>query len=74
MPAPPLPSGFSGKPTGEARFREGFRGHLILQWAYKPYMTDDAMGEPPIVWADAPKWALRSIRYHRELRGMDALI
>lgn len=74
MPAPSQPVGSPGTPTGDAKFRKGPFGKLILQYAYRPYIGDPAMGEAPILWADAPEWALSSIRYYRKHRGLEPLI
>ena len=74
MPAPSTPSGFSGAITGNARFRQGLLGRMILQMECRPYSPDSAMGEPEPIWQDAPAWALRHIRYHRERRGLLPLI
>lgn len=74
MPAPSLPTGAEGNPTGEARFRKNWRGKLILECEVSIYNGDQAMGERPKVWIDAPHWALSHIRYHRQAKGLDPLI
>jgi hypothetical protein len=74
MPAPPTPIGAIGQPTGNARFRKDWRGRLVLECEFSIYKGDSAMGERPLIWRDAPHWALSHIRHHRKARGLDPLI
>lgn len=74
MPAPSLPSHETTRPTGEARFRKNWRGKLVLQCQFREYVADQALGEQPLVWRDAPEWALHHIRYHRHRLGLAPLL
>lgn len=74
MPAPSTPSGFPDDITGNARFRKNFLGQMVLQYEVALYLGDKAMGDPPLVWRDAPSWALYHIRYWRNQKGLEPLI
>jgi hypothetical protein len=74
MPAPATPVGAIGTPTGQVRFRRNMLGKLILQCEVKRYVGDIAMGKEPLLWIDAPEWALYHIRYYRKLHKMEPFL
>lgn len=67
MPAP------DGDQTGNARFRKGRLGGLILQVEYEQH-RDQALGGPVLAWRDATDRDLWRTRYVRKQRGLEPLI
>lgn len=67
MPAP------SGDQTGNARFRKGKLGGLVLQVEYEQH-RDSALGGPILGWRDATDRDLYRTRYMRKLHGLEPLI
>lgn len=67
MPAP------DGDQTGNARFRTGWNGKLILEVEYEQ-RRDSALGGPILAWRDATSHDLYRTRWMRKQRGMEPLI
>jgi hypothetical protein len=71
----PAPSTHYGRDvTGDARFRRGWGGRLVLQVLVEDRPLDTAMGEPTYRWIDAVESDLYPLRYHRKHRGLEPLL
>jgi hypothetical protein len=62
------------EPTGNLRFRKGWRGRLVLEAEFISKVRDPAFGEDRLFWQDAIADDLWRIRYHREHNKMEPLI
>lgn len=71
MPAPPTPYGRDV--TGEARFRVGWGGRLVLQVRVRD-RADQALGGDSFRWIDAIERDIRAVRHHRNVRKMEPLL
>jgi hypothetical protein len=70
----PAPSTHYGRDvTGEARFRIGWFGRLILQVEVKD-SRDNALGGDTFRWIDANDHDLYALRYQRKNKKMEPLI
>ena len=71
----PAPSTHYGRDvTGKARFRQDWRGKLVLEVEVKDRPLDRAMGEPSYRWIDACESDLYALRYYRKRNGLEPLI
>ncbi len=67
MPAP------QGDQTGNARFRKGWGGRLVLEIEYE-VGRDSALGGSTLAWRDATERDLFRVRWLRNSRGLEPLI
>lgn len=71
MPAPQ--TRYGRDVTGQTRFREDWRGRLILQVQVRDG-RDRALGGDQFRWIDANDNDLYALRYHRKRKDLEPLI
>lgn len=73
MPAPP-PRMYRSEPTGNLRFRKGWKGCLVLEAEFVSPVRDPAFGEDRLFWQDAIADDFYRIRYWRKQKKMEAFL